>query len=236
MANKAEALPQYIVFDFDRTLIYLYKDRGLLFELGTLMRDYYRPFINVEPIAIKDGYFVWHEAHRIVEEKYEKSKAARINASAEKVVANFELKIARERTLFPKVKESVKNLYRLGVHLAIVSSNNTDVIRFVLSRDGISKFFDGVFGRSLPFDPNTVKPSPQPLIDASKQLNISNDAVSWYVGDDVIDIQAANKAGFVAIGVSSGNYSANELEQAGAVLSFSGIEEIVTFLENQRKQ
>ena len=229
---ERKEFPQCILFDFDRTLIFLYEEKTLLDDLCRIMKDYYKDFIDVNAIEDKDGYFVWHDAHRKIEEKYDIKEALKINEKAEIIVSDFELDVVTTKELFPGVIESIKKIYSMGISLGIVSSNSTSVIKHVLTVNEIVDYFDGVFGRTIPFNPNLVKPNPKPLIDAINLLK-HDTSTTWYVGDDIIDIKAANQAGVQAIGVSTGNYSKKILLNEGAKMSFDGIVNLTKYLTDR---
>ena len=78
-----------------------------------------------------------------------------------------------------------------------------------------------------------AKPAPDLLLAAARQLGVEPSRC-WYVGDAIWDMQAANAAGMVAIGVITGSATAQDLSQAGA--SFTVVELTELILSAQGKE
>ena len=57
----------------------------------------------------------------------------------------------------------------------------------------------------------------------------------WYVGDDKIDLEAAKAAEVVSVGVASGRYSMEIMQQAGAQLVFSDMNELGYLTDMERE-
>jgi phosphoglycolate phosphatase len=64
----------------------------------------------------------------------------------------------------------------------------------------------------------------------SKATAIRDHGVALYVGDTIADMRAANDAGVIALGVSTGLDSADELRGAGANVVFASLHEFPTWL------
>ena len=227
--DKEKKLPKCILFDFDRTLICLYEDNSILAELGSIMREYYSYYISMEFIDSRDGYFIWHDAHREVVRKYENDIARKINDEAEKKVTEFEQQVSNSREMYKSAIRVIPQLTRIGIKLGIVSSNSTNVILNKVRSVRLDGYFSGIYGRKIPFNPEEIKPSSEPICKAVKLLEECSEDV-WYVGDDIIDIKAALKGGVKPIGVATGNYSQEELLRCGAKLTFSDLQELYDYL------
>ncbi len=214
--------PDLLVTDFDRTLTYLYKDPSLLPELANRIRTLYgnaSNFAESDSDNELDGYIVWHKLHDIAMRELPQTLATEINEQAEDIVADFELQIVKRIGLFPDIPKAIRNLHSSEIRLGVVSSNATSVVRFALEDAGILNEFEYVDGRPHPFNPDLIKPNPYPLIKALNILKVQPD-LCWYVGDDVLDMLAANAAHVTAVGVCTGRYSESELIKSGANLVF----------------
>ena len=231
--NKPIIIPKTIVIDFDRTITYLYMERKNLIILAKQVIQYYQKYITI-PNKFKkgkiDGYFVWHDLHNLVSSKYLEKEAIIINEKAENIVKDYELIMYKNVGLFDGVKESIIKLSKSGIQLGIVSSNSTEVLKYALEENEITHLFDFVKGRTIPFNPEYLKPNGYPIIEAQTSLN-STKSDFWYVGDDVVDILAANKASVISIGVTTGRYNSTELNNAGAVYVFESIVKMVEIIE-----
>ncbi|MDX8397987.1 MAG: HAD family hydrolase [Mariprofundaceae bacterium] len=80
-------------------------------------------------------------------------------------------------------------------------------------------------------DGRASKPNPESLFLACDQLNVKPQN-SIMVGDGTADMQAAQRANSLAIGITH-SFSKQELEQAGAQHTFSNLIEVARWLKTQ---
>lgn len=223
--------PKILILDFDRTLAYLYRDEQLLLDLAELICEHYSAFLTVEPsLYTIDGYKAWHQLHRLAQQQYSPEKALEINAKAEELVTSFEARVVKNTPFFENTVQTLERLHKDGIQLMIVSSNASSVIRDALKRDGVLPYFSQVIGRPLPFDPNKIKPSPYPIEQALEKTKAAKENI-WYVGDDLVDIDAAKACGLTSVAVASGKYTAKELKEHGANHAIKGFSDIYSLLE-----
>ena len=228
--EKRKKTPKVIIIDFDRTLIYLYKDTSLLLQLAKKICDYYDDFVEIDPEYYTiDGYHAWYKLHRLVNRKFDYEEAFEINNDAEKKVTEFEMEVMKKTEFFENISETLLKLKENKIDLMIVSSNSTKVIKSALKRENMESLFSNVFGRPIPFDPDLIKPSPEPIRKALSKTAATNDEV-WYVGDDVVDVDSAKACGIVSVGVASGKYSMYDLKNRGADYVIDSFENIFSIL------
>lgn len=235
--NTLIELPETLITDYDRTLIYLYKDTNLLTELAEIMNKFYSKYFNVPASLLeadRDGYKLWYNLHTFALEKLSKDLADSINKQAENIITNFELKVAKTMKLLPKVSEVIKELSLIGIRLGIVSSNATSVVKYCMEDESVLDMFEYIAGREYPFNPKLIKPSPLPINKAINKMKANKNS-TWYVGDDVVDMQSASAAGVTAVGVCSGRHSELELRENGAMLVFESFANIPVFLKESKK-
>jgi len=233
--NELIEVPDILITDYDRTLIYLYRDTNLLIELAQLISEFYNKYFNVPDTLLeagKDGYLLWHKLHTLALEKLSIDLAEDINKQAENIVTNFEFKIAKSMKLLPRISETIKELNSMGIKLGIVSSNSASVVQYSMEDAGILNMFEYIAGRECPFDPKLVKPNPFPINKAIEIMKPRRNSI-WYVGDDIIDMQAASSADVIAVGVCTGNHSELELRKNGAKLVFKSFADIPAFLKER---
>ena len=97
-------------------------------------------------------------------------------------------------------REAVLGLHTAGLQIAIVSQKPRYRIEDVLGRAGLIGVFDAVIaGDDVP----ELKPDPRGLLVALERLTTEPKA-SLYVGDTVIDAEAAARAGVPFVAVLSG--------------------------------
>ena len=218
--------PAAVILDFDKTLAYLYRDQSLLTELAARICRHYRAAFPVEEELERiDGYFAWYELHRRALSRFGEAGASSVNAEGEKIVARFEKEVMEKVPFMDGVVDTLKALKHRGVSLSIVSTNSGDAIREALEREGVAELFDAVLGRSLPFDPQKVKPSPYLIERCVRKLRLSK-KTTWYAGDDVCDMEAAKRAGVTPVGIATGRHSREELIGAGAVLCLDRLSDL----------
>jgi phosphoglycolate phosphatase len=122
-------------------------------------------------------------------------------------------------TLFIGVEQVIRDLAKTH-KLFILSSNSTRNIQLVLQRYGLLSSFEGIYG------------GVRLLGKASKLRKIArhfglNLATTWYVGDEVRDMEAAKAAGLQAVAVSWGYNNIAVLQAEQPAASVITIEELM---------
>lgn len=102
--------------------------------------------------------------------------------------------------LFETVAPVVGALASRGISMGIVSIKFRSRIEAVLSRDGLAHVFDVIVGGE---DVARHKPDPMGLVVAVERLNTKPEE-ALYVGDSVVDAEAAGRAGIPFVAVLSG--------------------------------
>jgi phosphoglycolate phosphatase len=111
-------------------------------------------------------------------------------------------------TMLPGAAETVRALHDEGLRLAIVSQKLRHLVFTVLEREDLEGFFEVVLGGQ---DVPAFKPDPRGLQMALDRLGVdADDAI--YVGDTVIDAEAAANADMRFVGVLTGPTTAEEFE------------------------
>ncbi len=136
-----------------------------------------------------------------------------------------------ERELIKPFEDTVPTLIKLkemGVKLAVVSNRETP--RSVLERTGLAQYFDEIVGALEPYGKLPYKPNPAMINELLKHLNISKEN-AVYVGDADIDILTALGAEVRGIGITKGNFTAEEFNLLGAWKSIDSLEELIEIVE-----
>lgn len=100
--------------------------------------------------------------------------------------------------VLPAVPATIAALKASSLALAIVSQKLRRRIEEVLEREALRHFFDTVVGGE---DLTHLKPDPEGLLTAMARLGVSE---ATYVGDTVIDAEAARRAGLPFVAVLTG--------------------------------
>lgn len=121
---------------------------------------------------------------------------------------------------YPSAVASLEALRAAGVKTGVVS--NRKFARKVLDATKLAPYMDVIIGLE---DVTKAKPAPEALHTAMARLGVSPEE-TIYVGDTDIDMQAAMAAGVRGVGMTTGNFEAAALIDAGAWRSADDLAEI----------
>lgn len=124
--------------------------------------------------------------------------------------------------LCPGVRESLEALKAQNVLLGIVSTKVHASIRKILEKENLLSYFGVIIGGD---DVTRTKPDPEGIFLALSSLEVPAEH-SLYVGDGVMDVEAARNAGLAFVGVLTGMTSQKELEHAGARAVVERLEQV----------
>ncbi len=147
------------------------------------------------------------------------------------ILDSFELEGAASTIPLPGVNEALEGLKSSGVRLAVLTNSGRKPASEALGRAGLSGLFEFVITRD---DADTMKPKPEGLLKAVNLLSLPKGDVC-YVGDSPFDIAAARGAGIRVVSIATGNYSMNQLKDAGADYVISSLSELGAVLGVQPK-
>ena len=114
--------------------------------------------------------------------------------------------------LMPGAKDLVKQLHKQGVKLAILSANETTLIKAALFRTGILKYFDVILCGS---DPENAKDNPKSFEHAREVLGTPKEETVVFE-DSLYAIRTATSAGFPCIAMTGEKHTPevrSELEE-----------------------
>jgi len=164
----------------------------------------------------------------------EASKFSKIKKSVLSIADRYELEATQTTHLIQGVLETVKALRKMRLKTALFTIRGPAATDHFIRQYDVARFFDAVITRE---DTVAVKPDPAHLKAVLKILRIQpSEAV--VVGDSVLDMQCARKLDMIAVGVSTGIASPQELAQAQASYLISSIMEIPRLIQqlNSRKK
>ncbi|MGK6356557.1 HAD-IA family hydrolase [Sphingomonas sp. DT-207] len=112
----------------------------------------------------------------------------------------YEANIARETRAFPGLIEAMDALEAKEVKLAIVTNKLESLAAKLVAELALQHRFAAVIGGDT-MGPGNAKPSPAPIREMIRRCGGGRAA---FVGDSILDIQAAHAAGIPAVAVSFG--------------------------------
>jgi len=102
--------------------------------------------------------------------------------------------------VFEFVPEALRQLREQGISLAVASTKRRKHIEAILQREGLHELFAAVIGSN---DVQNQKPHPESLHAAMAKLEVSPEEC-LYVGDSIVDAEAAQRANIKFIAVLTG--------------------------------
>jgi phosphoglycolate phosphatase len=128
--------------------------------------------------------------------------------------------------IYPETPPALEALGRLGYRRAIVSTKYRFRIEETLARDGFTGLVDAIVGGE---DVAAHKPAPDALYVALERLAATAEE-SLYVGDSLVDAQAAQAAGLAFVAVTSGHTPAEAFVPYAPLAVLGGVAELVPWL------
>jgi len=148
------------------------------------------------------------------------------------VVEEFELEAARTAKIFEDIPETLNALRDMKLKIALCTISSEKATKYILKRFHLEQFFDAVVTRESVFE---VKPHPTHLEAALDALKVrSQEAV--LVGDSVKDVECAVQLNVLAVGVTTGLSSLEELTCSGAHYIASSVTDIPILVEQLNRE
>ena len=128
---------------------------------------------------------------------------------------------------FPGVVATLSALKERGYTLTIASSRSLNSLKELTYDMGIADYISYILGAD---DVKEAKPKPEPVLKTLADMHF-NAGETLVVGDMAVDILMGTNAGAKTCGVTWGNGSREELENAGATFIIDRMEEILEIVE-----
>lgn len=141
-------------------------------------------------------------------------------------IARADEVMADQTHLYPGVVELVRTAHELGIRQGIVSNKLRRRIVEVMRRESIDSLFEVIVGAE---DTSGHKPDPAALLMALERLGcLPRHAI--YIGDHVVDGQAAASAEVPFVGVLTGMTSARQLRKHRPIAVVGCVTELIEVL------
>ena len=128
---------------------------------------------------------------------------------------------------FPGVVATLSALKERGYTLTIASSRSLNSLKELTYDMGIADYISYILGAD---DVKEAKPKPEPVLKTLADMHF-NAGETLVVGDMAVDSLMGTNAGAKTCGVTWGNGSREELENAGATFIIDRMEEILEIVE-----
>jgi len=216
-----------IVFDLDGTLVDFCLDyqalraevRSYLMKLG----------VPSSVLFLKENIFEMLRKTEIFLKNTGKSteEIEDVHHEAFAIAERYELEAAVSTELSSGAIETLKTLKQVGLKMGICTTNSEKSVKYILNRFRISEFFDVVVTRN---SVKQVKPNPEHLEVALKALNVVPEE-SVLVGDSGTDMLCARDLKAIAVGLSTGVSTIEQLKSTGANYIVTSITDLPVLVE-----
>ena len=215
MRDTGKAL---IIFDFDGTL----GDtrRNIVGTMQMTIREVRLPDRNEEECAATIGLPLMECFKKLYPDLTEEQ--AQLCANTYRRIFAENLRTMHPQP-FPGVKETLRQLSEQGFTLTIASSRSHASLVELTQDMGISENISHLIGVD---DVEKAKPNPEPVLNTLNAMGFDASR-TLVVGDMAVDVLMGCNAGTRTCGVTWGNGSRAELEEAGADFIIDRIEDIV---------
>jgi phosphoglycolate phosphatase len=209
-----------VVFDFDFTLADSF--RGIVVCANHALQVMGLPPTTPDKIRKTVGYSLPESLVRLAGEEH----SARGGEYMRLFVEKADEVMADLTFVYDYVPETMEHLRGRGLRLGIVSTKYRYRIVDVLGREGLLEPFEVIVGGE---DVSEFKPDPESLNLALGKLAISPEAV-LYVGDSVVDAEAAMRAGVPFAAVLSGSTPRDAFSEYEARMILGSVRDLISIL------
>lgn len=210
-----------IIFDFDGTLADTSK--LIVATMQKSIQDYGLPYRNEDEIKATIGVRL-EEIPSILWPSFKDLGKPFASIYRD----NFEvLKYKILITLFPGVKETLSELKRQDLQMAIATSRSHRSVEELAEQLGIKECFKYILGGD---DVSEGKPNPESVYKIINDMGWQPEN-TMMVGDMSVDILMGKNAGVRTCGVAYGNGKVTELEEAGADYIISNFHQLINITQ-----
>ncbi len=220
-----------VIFDLDGTIVAFnldYKEmraevRGYLIRMG-VPTSVLSTNENIFEMLKKTKLFLTNTGRTA-------ESAKKIRVEALSIAEKYELEAATKTSLLPGAVETLKALKKMGLKMALCTINSQKSTEQILNRFKIAEYFDATIPREKV---NQVKPNSEHCNFALKALGMAA-IETLVVGDSVNDVLVAREVKAVAVGLTTGVSTQEQLKRQGANFIITSITDLPLLVEQLNK-
>jgi phosphoglycolate phosphatase len=148
------------------------------------------------------------------------SKWQQMESEVDQILSQHEGFAASNAVLIEGTLDIVEQIRKEGIRTAILTNNGRSSVEKIMQQIPLFNYFDIIQTRHESPRP---KPYPDGLLKLASQLGVSLREMV-YVGDALIDVTAAKRAGIEFWGVATGETPSSVLREAGASIVFDSLD------------
>jgi phosphoglycolate phosphatase len=148
------------------------------------------------------------------------------------IAEKFELEAAGTTNLLPGAHDTLKTLKQTNLKIALCTVNSQKSTNYIIKRFKLTEYFDAKVPRDEVLD---VKPHPVHLEAALNSIEASP-SETIVVGDSVSDMQSAKELSVLAVGLTTGVSTKDQLMNAGANYIITSITDLPVLIECINKE
>ena len=201
-----------VIFDLDGTLAHFNLDyKALRSEVRTYLMSIHVP---VSVLDVNESIFEMLKKAEIFVKNNTKSSEAfeEVRTHAFSIAERYEMEAATTTSLLTGAVETLKELKKMNLKTGICTTSSEKAANYILQRFKIDGFFKVVVSRNKV---KYVKPHTEQFELALKKLEAHAKA-TLIVGDSVVDMQSAKELKAIAVGLTSGLSTTDQLMDNGA--------------------
>lgn len=201
-----------VIFDLDGTLAQFNLDyKALRSEVRTYLISIHVP---VSVLDVNENIFEMLKKAEIFVKNSSKSTEAfdEVRTRALSIAEKYEMEAATTTSLLTGAVETLKDLQEMNLKMGLCTTSSEKAANYILKRFKINDFFKVVVPRDKV---KYVKPHTEQLELALKTLGV-RPKTTLIVGDSVVDMQSAKELKVVAVGLTTGLSSTEQLMSNGA--------------------
>ena len=201
-----------VIFDLDGTLAHFNLDfKAMRSEVRTYLISIRVP---VSILDVNESIFEMLKKAEIFIKNSSKSPDAfdEVRNQALAIAEKYELEAATTTSLLTGAVETLKELQKMNIEMGLCTTSSEKASSYILQRFKINGFFKVVVSREKV---KYVKPHTEQFELALKALGVHAKS-ALIVGDSVVDMQSAKEVKVIAVGLTTGLSTTEQLMSNGA--------------------
>ncbi len=220
-----------VIFDLDGTLAHFNLDyKALRSEVRTYLISIHVP---VSVLDVNESIFEMLKKAEIFVKNSSKSNEAfdEVRTRALLIAEKYEMEAATTTNLLTGAVETLKELEKMNIKMGLCTTSSEKASNYILQRFKIDSFFKVVVSREKV---KYVKPHVEQFELALKALGVHAKA-ALVVGDSIVDMQSAKEIKAVAVGLTTGFSTTEQLMGNGANFIITTLTDLPTLIKEINK-